>query len=294
MKGPDLKAPRFDYRLVRTRQEALAALAQTDSDVRVLAGGQSLVAALNLRLSQPDLLIDVSRIPEWKGVRLAANELIIGALTTHAEIARSQLVAQTAPLLAAAAPFIAHPAIRNRGTIGGSVCLADPAAEWPACLVALGATMIVERVDGTRAIPARSFFKGLYETALEPGEILTAIKAPVRAPDEIHLFDEFARRPGDFALAGLAMSVRFEKGRIAALHLGFLGLAGTPVSAPGFAEACVGLSAEEAGALARESLAGELDPSGDHHASADYRARLAEVLTRRLLSRAAAQVERSA
>ncbi len=282
-----MKAPRFDYRLARTPDEAFALLSGTDGAARVLAGGQSLVASLNLRLSGPDLLVDIGRIALWKGIRRTERGLRIGALTTHAEIEHSPLVAETAPLLAAAAPFIAHPGIRNCGTIGGSACLADPAAEWPACLVALGAEMIVQNPAGTRAIPARSFFRDVYETALKSGEILTAIEVPAGEPGEVHVFDEFARRPGDFAMAGLAMVARFEGPRIAALKLGFLGLGPTPLFAERFAASCIGLSVDEARVAAANGLAEELEPADDHHASAEYRLRLAEVLTRRLLSRAA-------
>ena len=282
-----MKAPRFDYRLARTPDEAFELLSGTEGDARVLAGGQSLVASLNLRLSAPDLLVDIGRISAWKGIRRTESGLRIGALTTHAEIEHSPLVAETAPLLAAAAPFIAHPGIRNCGTIGGSACLADPAAEWPACLVALGAEMIAESPAGARSIPARSFFRDVYETALEPGEILIAIDVPAEDGGELHVFDEFARRPGDFAMAGLAMVARFDGSRIAALKLGFLGLGPTPLAAERFAASCIGLSVEEAGAAAATGLAEELEPADDHHASAEYRLRLAEVLTRRLLSRAA-------
>jgi carbon-monoxide dehydrogenase medium subunit len=287
MKGAHLKAPVFDYRLARSPEEAFDLLSGTEGDARVLAGGQSLIASLNLRLSSPDLLVDIGRIAAWKGIRRTERGLRIGALTTHAEIEHSPLVARTTPLLAAAAPFIAHPGIRNGGTIGGSACLADPAAEWPACLVALRADMIVESAAGRRAVPSQSFFRDVYETALAPGEILTAIEVPEREPDEVHVFDEFARRPGDFAMAGLALAARFDGVRIAALKLGFLGLGSTPLAAERFAASCVGLTVVEAGASAAEALAEELGPVADHHASAEYRLRLAEVLTRRLLARAA-------
>ena len=283
-----MKAPQFDYRLARTPGEALELLAGS-ADARLLAGGQSLVAALNLRLSQPDLLIDISRIPDWKGIALHQGTLRIGALTTHAEIETSALVAKHAPLLHRAAPFIAHLGIRNRGTIGGSVCLADPAAEWPACLVALDAVFTLQSAGGDRIVPARSFFRELYETASEPGEVLTFIDVPLIQPATQHLFDEVARRPGDFAVAGLAMSIRFHAQRIAALELGFLGLGNTPLRAEAFAKNCIGLTAQEASDMARDALGQEISPNGDHHASAAYRLQLAVVLTQRLLMRAAEQ-----
>lgn len=283
-----MKAPQFEYRLARSAEEAFGLLAGA-VEPRILAGGQSLIAALNLRLSQPDLLVDVSRIPEWKGVSLHNGRLRIGALTTHAEIESSSLVAQHAPLLTQAAPFIAHPGIRNRGTIGGSICLADPAAEWPACLVALDAMLTLWSAKGERTMPARGFFRELYETALEPGEVLTCVDIPVLQPGELHLFDEVARRPGDFAVAGLAMCVRFDGQRIAAFDLGFLGLGNTPLRAEKFAQHCVGLSVNAASDLANEALAQEIKPNSDHHASAAYRLQLAVVLTQRLLMRAAEQ-----
>ncbi len=291
MKGALLKAPLFDYRLARTPEEAFELLSGTEGDARVIAGGQSLVASLNLRLSAPDLLVDIGRIAAWKGITRTERGLLIGALTTHAEIEHSSLAAERVHLLAAAAPFIAHPGIRNAGTIGGSSCLADPAAEWPACLVALGAEMILESPAGERVVPARAFFRDVYETALEPGEILTAIEIPAQEPGEVHVFDEFARRPGDFAMAGLALAARFDGPRIASLKLGFLGLGPTPLGAETFAASCIGMTVDEAGAAAAGALAEELEPAEDHHASADYRLRLAEVLTRRLLSRAAERAE---
>lgn len=283
-----MKAPRFDYRLARTPQEAFELLAGAE-DPRLLAGGQSLIAALNLRLSQPDLLVDVSRIQLWQGIELCDGGLRIGALTTHAQIEHSALVARHAPLLHAAAPYIAHPGIRNRGTIGGSICLADPAAEWPACLVALDAIFTLQSAKGERTIPARQFFRELYETALEPGEILTFIHVPVPQAGSIFLFDEVARRPGDYAVAGLALAVRFDGQTIAALDLGFLGLGNTPLRAEGFSSRCIGLSVPEAVALVRDVLAEEITPNSDHHASAAYRLQLAVVLTQRLLMRAAQQ-----
>lgn len=286
-----MKAPLFDYRLARSPEEAFELLAGAEGDARVLAGGQSLVASLNLRLSAPDLLVDIGRIAAWKGITRTRHGLRIGALTTHAEIEGSPLAAERAPLLAAAAPFIAHPGIRNAGTIGGSACLADPAAEWPACLVALRAEMIVAGPEGERTVPARAFFRDVYETALAPGEILAAIEVPSQEAGDVHVFDEYARRPGDFAMAGLALAARFEGKRIASLSLGFLGLGPTPLAAERFAASCIGMTAADAAAVAAESLAAELDPADDHHASAEYRLRLAEVLTRRLLSRAAERAE---
>jgi aerobic carbon-monoxide dehydrogenase medium subunit len=210
-----LKARAFRYCRARSLQEAIGLLAQHGEDARVIAGGQSLVPALNLRLSTPEILIDLGGIESMRGIRVVPGSdrprLRIGAMTTHAEIARSIDVARHAPLLAEAAKHVAHPAIRNRGTFGGSLAHADPSAEWPACVVALGATIHLAGPAGPRCVPAEAFFLGLHETAIRPGEILTAVEIDGIGEGFRSGFAELSRRHGDYALVGMAAH-----GRVAA------------------------------------------------------------------------------
>ena len=197
-----MKAPAFAYAKPASLGEALELLARPGA--KILAGGQSLIPSLNMRLSSPELLVDITGISGLKGVSFRDGNLSIGALTTHSEIEKSSDVKTHVPLLAEAAPHIAHPAIRNRGTIGGSLALADPAAEYPACAVALNAILSVESKKGKRKIPADQFFKGLFETDLKPDEILTAAEFPAAKKGDRSVFLELARRHGDYATIGLA------------------------------------------------------------------------------------------
>jgi len=194
-----LKAPSFAYAKPRTLEEAFPLLERPGA--RILAGGQSLIPSLNMRLSAPELLVDIGGLERLRDISQQPGGLRIGALVTHAEIERSEQVKKHVPLLAEAAPHIAHPAIRNRGTLGGSLALADPAAEYPACALALNATMVVMGRKGERKIPSSSFFKGLFETDIRPGEILVAAEFP---KVDRSVFLELTRRHGDYAIVGLA------------------------------------------------------------------------------------------
>src|SRR5258706_7697831 len=194
-----LKAPSFAYAKPRTLEEAFPLLERPGA--RILAGGQSLIPSLNMRLSSPELLIDIGGLTRLKDISQQPGGLRIGALVTHAEIERSLDVKFHVPLLAAAAPHIAHPAIRNRGTLGGSLALADPAAEYPACALGLTATMILQSRKAERRVSAATFFKGLFETDIRPGEILVA--AEFRKVER-SAFLELTRRHGDYAIVGLA------------------------------------------------------------------------------------------
>jgi carbon-monoxide dehydrogenase medium subunit len=195
-----LKAASFAYVKPASLAEAFELLGRRGA--KVLAGGQSLIASLNMRLSSPELLVDITSLKELSGISLENNLLKIGALTTHAQMERDPLVQKHVPLLAQAAPHIAHAAIRNRGTLGGSLALADPAAEYPACAVALQSTMIISGVKGERRVKADDFFKGLFETDLKDGEILTAAEFPTGGKSA---FLELTRRQGDYAIIGLAV-----------------------------------------------------------------------------------------
>ncbi len=282
-----MKAPAIAYHAALSLEDALGILAAPPGDVRLVAGGQSLVAALNLRLSAPDLLLDIARLDELRGIHAAGDAIRIGALTRHADIARDALLAREFPMLAAICRHIAHPAIRNRGTIGGSLALADPAAEWPATMLALQARMLLRARGSERWLPAAEFFLDVYETALQPDEILCAIELPRLKPGTRWAFDEFARRHGDFALAGMLLVAEMAEGRIAALRFGCLGLGRVPEAAPRTAAALVGLTPAEASMRVAPLLAEELQPLGDRHASIVYRRHLAGLLGQRLLRRIA-------
>ena len=199
-----MKAAAFDYVKPKALQDALSLLAEAGDDAQLIAGGQTLLATLNMRLSEPSILIDITDLAELKGITLVGDQLRIGALVTHTEIEGSALIAKHAPLLKAAAPHIAHRAIRNLGTWGGSLAYGDPAAEWPACSLALRATMIIQGPRGERRISANDFFIDLYTTSLEPDEILVATEMPIATSEEVFYFHELARRHGDYAVAGLA------------------------------------------------------------------------------------------
>jgi carbon-monoxide dehydrogenase medium subunit len=267
--------------------EALSAFAGA-GDARYIAGGQSLVPSLSLRLQSPDLLIDISRIEELKGTHVADSRLRIGALTRHVDILNSPEVARFAPLLRQAAAHIGHRAIRNRGTLGGSLAHADPAAEFPAMMLALDAEMEVTGRNGTRRIAADEFFHGLFETAMEPGEILTAVTMPLFGPHDRCAFDELARRRGDFALVGVGVQARFADHTIQSARIAFLSVGPTPVRARGAEAGIAGRLLEpETIALAQAALAQDLDPGDDQQATAAMRRHLARVLLGRVLGRLA-------
>jgi carbon-monoxide dehydrogenase medium subunit len=200
--GQALKAPAFAYAKPASLAEAFELLRRPNS--KILAGGQSLIPSLNLRLSSPELLVDITGLPGLSGISSQGNSIRIGALTTHAQIEKSEDIKKHVPLLALAVPHVAHAAIRNRGTLGGSLALADPAAEYPACAVALDAVFILKSKTTERRVRAEQFFKGLFETDLKPGELLTAAEFPVAGKSDRSAFHELTRRHGDYAIIGLA------------------------------------------------------------------------------------------
>jgi carbon-monoxide dehydrogenase medium subunit len=257
-------------------RHALDLLAGADGQGRVLAGGQSLIAAMNMRLSTGDLLVDISRLSELAGVCEDETHLRIGALTRHAQIGSDPLVRTHAPLLAQAVEHIAHAAIRNRGTIGGALAHADPAAEFPACALALGAEIHAEGPEGTRVIPVKDFFQEVFTTALDEGEILTGLSVPKAEVGEVQVIEEVARRSGDYALAGLCLVKRAAGHRVSLFSVGPV-----PVLARG------AMAALDAGDLdgAVAALQAEIDPPSDTQATAAYRRHLAGVLLRRAVAR---------
>lgn len=270
-----MKALAGGYARARDVAHALDLLAQAEGMGRVLAGGQSLIAAMNMRLSTGDMLVDISRIADLRGVAIVDGMLRIGALTRHAEVGTDPLVAEHAPLLVQAVQHIAHAAIRNRGTIGGSLAHADPAAEFPACVLALGGVLHLQGPAGLRQVAAEDFFIDVFETAIAEGEILTAIALPLIEPAERHVLIETARRSGDYALAGLCVVRRKAGHRVAAFSLG---------PRPVLAEAAMARldAGDQAGAVA--ALRAEIDPPSDTQASAAYRRHLAGVLLGRALN----------
>jgi carbon-monoxide dehydrogenase medium subunit len=269
-----MKPAAFDYVLVDSVDAAVAQYTWS-GDARYLAGGQSLIAALNFRLDTPRLLIDISQIDALRGIRLQGDSVIIGAMTCHAQVASDPLVARHLPLLSEAARHIAHPAIRNRGTIGGSIALADPASEMPACALALSAILHVQGLNGKRTIAADHFFLGMYETALNAGEILTQIEFPCPSVPADYSFAEIARRKGDYAMTGLALVAG------PAPRIVWFALSDRPVRARA-AEAALaaGAGRDAVVALATEGI----DVLGDLNATDDMKQHYARVLLSRLLA----------
>jgi aerobic carbon-monoxide dehydrogenase medium subunit len=284
-----VKPAPFEYVRARTLHEALAAL---DTDSKVLAGGQSLVPMLNMRLVRPARLVDINAVPGLDGVRQRADGIEIGALTRHTDVLAAALVAEWTPLLAAATAHVGHRAIRNRGTVGGSLAHADPAAELPAALLALDATVVIAGSGGRRRVALDDFFVGALTTALAAGEILVHVEIP-DARDAGWGFAEIARRPGDFAIAGVAALVRGRDGRCHAARLVAFGAHDRPVRLRA-AEAAItgGRLSAELGAQAAGMASTDCRPPDDVHASAEYRAHLVRVLTERAVHDAVTRLSR--
>jgi carbon-monoxide dehydrogenase medium subunit len=279
-----MKAAAFDYVRADSLAQVFDLLAEHGDEARVLAGGQTLLATLAMRLSQPALLVDINALTELKGISVQGEVLRIGALTTHVQIEESALVARHAPLLAQAAPHIAHRAIRNVGTLGGSLAHADPAAEWPACVLALGATLLIGGPQGERRVAAGDFFQGLYSTAIQPGELLMACEVPLIGANEVHHFDELARRHGDYAVVGLAACARLAGEQFSDLRLAFLSLGDRPLRAT--ATEAILQSAPLSEALidrADAALRAEIEPFADLTHGAGTKKQLAATLLRRAL-----------
>jgi carbon-monoxide dehydrogenase medium subunit len=268
-----MKANAFDYIRPHSVEAAIALLATHGADAKLIAGGQSLLPALNLRLSAPGLLIDIGRLPELRGMTVADGVLRIGAGCTHAVVMVAPAVLAHAPLIARALAEVAHPAIRSRGTFGGSLANADPAAELPACALALDARMVVQGSAGTRIIPAAQFFTGLFETALAADELLVAVDIPVQG-DARWGFAELARRTGDYAMVGLAAVAR--PGMV---RLGYFSVGQTAVLARHAGAILADGGTIEAACAA---LADDLPAHDDPQASAAMRLHLARVLLRRV------------
>jgi carbon-monoxide dehydrogenase medium subunit len=274
-----LKAAPFAYVKAAALDQVLDLLVRHGDEARLLAGGQSLIPSLNLRLAAPALLIDINGLDELAGIAVADGTLRIGALTRHRAIEQSGEIARHAPLLAQAMPFVAHPAIRNRGTLGGSIALADPAAELPACALALDARIELRGPAGPRAVAASAFFRGLYETDLRPDEVVTAISIPTPGLGRRSAFAELARRHGDYALAGLAANARVDGDALDDVRLVFFGIGAKPTLAP-----TAGAVLESGAGDLPAALAADLAPLADLQAGAATKLHLAGVLTARVVA----------
>ena len=279
-----MKAATFAYARATSVSNALELLDAHGERAKVLSGGQSLMPAMNLRLISPELIVDIGEIAELRGITVTGGVIRIGALMRHVDLLRSAEIAAHAPLLTAAIAHIAHPAIRNRGTIGGSLAHADPASELPACMLALNATIIIRSQAGERRIAAKDFFTGIYETALSAQELLVAVEMPAAQKNSVHFFHEFARRHGDYAITGLAAQATVEGDVFADLRPAFFAVSDRPVLAKA-AQKLVNVAVTPAILAEASSVLGEeLDPHDDQQASASMRRHLAKVLLARCVS----------
>jgi carbon-monoxide dehydrogenase medium subunit len=290
-----MKAPPFAYHRATSLAGLFEVWAKAGPDAKLLAGGQSLLATLAFRLSEPTALIDITRVAELKGIADTGAAIRVGALTTHAELGASPLIRKHVPLAVEAVPLIAHTAIRNRGTIGGSLAFADPAAELPAVAVALDAAIIAVSAKGERRIPASEFFQGLYTTALADREMIAAVELPKARDGERFAIMELTRRSGDFAMAGVALRAGIAGGTASDPRIVCFGVGDAPVLAKGAMAKLAGqpLTAQSIAAAAM-ALDGDLDPSADQHGGPALKRRWARVLLERALKKLAGNSEAAA
>lgn len=283
-----MKPPRFDYYAPASLEEALELLARYGDDAKPLAGGQSLIPVLNFRLARPAVLVDLNRIPSLAGIEPSAEGMRIGAMTRQRQVERSALVAERAPLVFETMPYIAHPQIRNRGTIGGSLAHADPAAELPAVMRALGARFLLCARAGERWIDAEDYFTGTFSTALATGELLAEVELRPLAPGSGYAFEEVARRHGDFALLGVAVTTELDSSGVCTrTNIVFVNPTSGSERAVGAERSLAGRRPGEAEIREAAAIAAtDLAAGGDVQASPEYRRQLARVLTVRALTRA--------
>ncbi len=285
-----MKPAAFEYHAPDSLEEALALLSDHGDDAKVLAGGQSLIPAMNFRIAQPGVLIDLNRIRALAFIEKDENKnLRLGAMARQSQIETNAVVKNFAPLLCETMPFIAHVQIRNRGTIGGSLAHADPAAELPAVMLALEAELGLKSQSRARWVAAKDFFVGMFATALAAGELLAEIRVPALAPRSGWAFEEFARRHGDYALAGVAAVITLaEDGSCAKARIALLSVGDGPVLAAQAGQSLLGQKITEQTLTEAAKIAAnqDIDPGGDIHASANFRRHLAQVLTERALRRA--------
>ncbi|MGL6290716.1 MAG: FAD binding domain-containing protein [Silanimonas sp.] len=279
-----MKAARFDYARAESVAHASALLRQHGDAARVLAGGQTLLATLNMRLSQPALLIDITPLVALRDITVRDGHLSVGALARHVDVERSELVARHLPLLNMAAPHVAHAAVRNRGTFGGSIAFADPAAEWPACALAADAEIVTSDGSRERRVMAGDFFVDLYETDLRPHELLVSVEFPLPRPQRRFAFAELARRHGDYAIVGIAMAVDVQDGQLLDLRIVLFGVGATPIRALGAEAALAGTDGNAAAvAQAMAALGDDMQPGADLYTSGPAKQHLAGVLLGRAI-----------
>ncbi|MFC5747865.1 FAD binding domain-containing protein [Actinomadura rugatobispora] len=288
-----MKPAAFEYHVPSTVAETVGMLAELGDDAKILAGGQSLVPMMALRLARPEHLVDVNRVAGLTGVSRENGSLVVGAATRHATLQRDPEIASAVPLLARVAPFIGHFQIRNRGTLGGSLAHADAAAELPAVARALDAEFEVAGPGGARRVAAADFFQTLFTTALEPDELLVAVRFPVWEPGSGFAVAEVARRHGDFALAGAVCGVRVRSGRITRVAIGLIGMGSVPVRAEAVERTLIGTEAAglDLADVGAQAVA-DADPPADVHAGARYRAKVGATLVARALSTALEEANR--
>ena len=280
-----MKSPPFSYKRVETIEQVFDLLDQYGEEARILAGGQSLMATLNMRLSAPKLLIDINNIKEMDQIKLENNKIVVGALTRHNKVANSIDIKKYTPLVSKALPHIAHHAIRNRGTFGGSIAFADPAAELPAVSLALEASFVLQSRNGVRTVLAKDFFLGLFETALHQNEIIVAIEIPIIKEDENCSFIELSRRQGDYAMIGIAVQGTIKAGIFSNMRLAFFGAGDRPLMAQKANGILEGEKyTKEITNAVEESLSFDLDPLNDLNGPASMKMHLARVITSRALS----------
>jgi aerobic carbon-monoxide dehydrogenase medium subunit len=278
-----MKAPAFAYRRPRDIDAALSLLAEHCGGAQVLAGGQSLIPTLNMRLSAPDMLVDINRIEALRGIEDRGREVRIGALVRHAEVLDSGTVAARVPLLALAIPHVAHMAVRNRGTTCGSLALADPAAEMPAVAVALDAHIVLRGRNAARTVPARAFFQGLYQTGRNDDELIAEVLFPTASANEVFGFAELNRRHGDFAVVGAAAKARKDGDALRSLTVVIFGCEAKPLVSARAADATIDAStSDRALRELADAIAEEMDPMENHQGRGDTKRRQAAVLLQRL------------
>ncbi len=287
-----MKAAAFNYQKVHSIQEALALLADHGDNAKLIAGGQSLLPSLNMRLSNPEILIDLQGVAELKGITFEGNIVRIGAMTTHTEIQHSSIIEKQLPLLTEVVPHIAHRAIRNLGTWGGSCVLGDPAAEWPACALALDAVMVIAGPKGLRKVAAKDFFLDLYTTALQADELLIASEFTMTPGKRVHYFEELSRRHGDYAVTGLVCSLQLEQNKITQSRFVYFSVASVPLLAHGLQSVLqnqlIGdLSNPPLIAQAQQSVQAEIQTLSDLTNSAEMKKHLLGVLLERAMKKLA-------
>ena len=281
--------PEFDYLQPHSVEEAVTELGRAGEDAKVLAGGQSLLPLLRLRLAYPTALVDLGGVGELRGVRRDGDELVIGSMTTHHEVMHDPLVAEHCPLLAQATGRVADPAVRHRGTFGGALSHADPAGDLPAVAAALDATFVIEGSEGRRSVPAAQFFSDYLETAVQPGEVLVEVRVPVLGPGWGSAYEKFNRVAQAWAIGGVAALVRTDGGQITEARVGLTNMGPIPVRARGTERALAGASTRNGGITRATELAADgTEPPSDLSGQSDYRQHLARVLTRRAVQKAVA------